>query len=234
MKDQINQELIKLQQELSKIQTAADQLSKAEDAASELVTAVSDLQAKYSESVAKITQLTEEYLSDNIKNTQTKLDEILLPHKTELENTSKAIEELEKTVRISETKSSESIAALVESHKVQIENVNKILRNYIDLAASTARLSDKIDTIDFPANLGKISVNISEINGELRTIKTDIASINPVFAEFEKRIKRNNKKINFAMTIGMIAFIVLLFVAYQTVLIRYFPNVDVLKDFLPE
>ncbi len=234
MKEKINHELIKLQQELSKIQSAASQLSKAEKASSDVINAVNELQAKYDKSLNKILTLTEEYLKKNNNDTQKSLENILNPHKAELEAASKAILELEKTIKKSEQKSSDALNKLAVGHKQQIDSVNKILRNYLDLAASTAKLSDKIDTVDFPEYLTRISTNISEIGGEITTLRTNLSLVNPVIETLEKRIKRNNKKINFAMTVGILAFIVLLFVAYQTVLIRYFPEAHVLKEFLPE
>lgn len=225
MTEKINQELIKLQHELISLQTAAEQLNKAEKASSDVISALRDLHDQYEKSLSDIGALTEEHLNGNKELLSNYLNEILYPHKEELEKTSEKLKLLEISVRQSQAHSADSIKALVVSHEKQIEKMNKVLKKYLDLATSTAKLSDKIDTIDFPANLNRISANISEINGEMRTIKTDISSVNPILADFEKRIKRNNRKINFGLIIGVIAFFVLLLSFVQIALVPYFPEI---------
>ncbi len=226
MKEKINQELIRLQQELNKLQTATEQLSKAETASTNVIAASADLKTAFGESLSKVTKIAETFFADSQTDTQTQLNNALNLHKIDLEQLIVNLTDLHKGIQQSEMGLTYHLNTLALSHKEQIEAVNKLLRNYLDLASSTAKLADKIDSVDFPANLDKISANISEINTELRTVKTEIASLNPVFSAFDRRLKKSNRKMNTALIFGISALIIITLGVWQTVIAPKFPDLD--------
>ncbi len=233
MKEKINQELIRLQQELSNLQTAAEQLSKAEKASSDVIGATRELSLKFGESLKNISEISAKFYADSHTSTQTQLDQTLSAHKLDLEQLIVNLTDLHKGIQQNEMGLTYHLNALALSHKEQIEAVNKLLRNYLDLASSTAKLSDKIDSIDFPANLGKISANISEINSEFRSVKTEIAALTPILYRYDKRIRRNNRKINIALIFGISAFIIVAFGVWQTAVVPHFPELDIFQFITP-
>jgi len=227
MKEKINQELIRLQQELSNLQTAAEQLSKAEKASTDVINATRELSQKFGESLKSISDISAKFYSDNQSATQTLLNDTLSAHKLDLEQLIVNLTDLHKGIQQNEMGMTYHLNALALSHKEQIEAVNKLLRNYLDLASSTAKLSDKIDSIDFPANLGKISANIGEINTEFRSVKTEIAALTPILERYDKRIRRNNRKINVALIFGIAVFVIVTFGVWQTAIVPHFPDLDI-------
>ncbi len=226
MKDQINQELIKLQTELGNLGSAVSQISKAEKLSSEIVAAVQDMQSKYEAQFEKISGHFENYLSQLTKNSEDNFQKSVEKNAADSEEIQKIVAHISAEAHnlLSETQS--QVGILVEHHSSQITEINNLLQSYLQLAKSTTALSVQIEKVDFPTRMDKITVNIGEMNSEIRQIQAHLKSIadNPVLANLENRIRKNNKKINFIAGLAIIALLLLLGLTYEIIILKYFPQ----------
>lgn len=234
MNEIINNELAKLQNELSTLGTAVSKIDQAEKLSTEVVKSVQELHGKYKESFDLLEKETKKYYKDNLNDTNKKVSEIIDEIKKQSENSKKTLEDLQSQILKSDKKNTEEVNKLIESHKIQIEKVENLLKSYLDLANSTALLTDKINKIDFARKFDKLYANMSELNIEIRTVKEialDTAK-NETLDFLQKRLKKNNRKTNFVMFLTILSFLAIIFMAYQFVVLKYFPDYDYLKEFL--
>ncbi len=165
------------------------------------------------------------------------VNEIISSQKKQIAESKKIISDLQRNVKQNEQKNISALQKhteetkkivnkLIYSHKQQINEVNTLLDNYLSLAKSTAQLSDKIDTIDFPKKLDNISTNIDDMNLEIRKIQENIKKIetDETLSVVQKKIKRANKRTNFTIFLAFVIIIMLFALGYELVFIKYFPD----------
>lgn len=239
MKEKINQELSRLQKELSKLESAVAQIEKAEKISTSVIDAVKEVQKNYADHLTSVQKSTDKYLKDSAKQAEEKIKHVLNIQLKQTEETKKTITALQAEIKKAESgsqagisklidKTTKDISALTKSHNEQIEKVNLLLKDYLELASSTAQLSDKIDEVNFPVRLDKIMTNTGEINKEIRNIQADVKRISEdeTITNLQKKVTKNNRKINFTIFTAIIILLVMLFVAYDLVIIKHFPNLD--------
>lgn len=248
MKEKINQELVKLEKELSSLDNAVSQIRKAEKISTEVIDAVKKLHTKYTESIEKINSNTETHLNESVKKTEEKIletidfqkqqaENIFQKQKDQIEESRKIITELkneithtgEKTnteIQIIIDNNKTEIKTLTEIHYKQINEVNSLLKNYLDLADSANKLSESIEQVNFPQRLDKITVNIGDINKEIRNILANIKilSEDDSIEILQKRVRKNNRKINFTILMVILIFLILIFLGYEIIFLKYFPK----------
>ncbi len=248
MKEKINQELVKLEKELSSLNSAVSQIRKAEKISTEVIDAVKKLHTKYTESLEKVNTNTESHLNESVKKTEEKILEtidfqkeqaknIFGNQKTQIEESKKLITDLRNEIISSGKKNNDEVQKIIEDNKTQvktltdthhkqIDEINSLLNNYLNLADSTNKLSDKIEEVNFPQRLDKISVNIGDINNEIRNILGHIRDLSEddSIEVLQKKVRKNNRKINFTIFMVIITFIILLFLGYEIIFLKYFPN----------
>jgi polyhydroxyalkanoate synthesis regulator phasin len=244
MKEKINKELTRLQKELQDLESAAKQIKNAEAIATEVSQSVRDIQKKYGEHLDAIQTQTQNTLKEQSEKTQKTIDTLSEKQKLQIEESKKQLDELKKelsetnganTLKIDEylNKSLESNRQMFESHEKQVAEVNKLLENYLDLAESAGKLAERIDQVNFPERLDKITINTGEIQTQIRQIQNNVQGIrsDTRLDILTKKLKKNSRRTNYVLLFGILSFIMLLFTSYA-LLVKYLPQLDYLKDFL--
>ena len=239
MKEKINQELSRLQKELAKLESAVAQIEKAEKISTSVIEAVNGVQKSYAENLTTVQKSVDKYLQDSAKQAEEKIKHVLNIQLKQAEESKKVIKDLNAEIKKAESgsqagitklvdKTTKDIAGLTKSHNEQIEKVNLLLQDYLELASSTAQLSDKIDDVNFPVRLDKIITNVGEMNKEIRNIQADVKRIaeDNTIETLQKKVKKNNRKINFTIIVAIIILLVVLFIGYDLVFVKYFPNLN--------
>jgi chromosome segregation ATPase len=246
MKEKINKELTRLQKELQDLESAAEQIKKAETIATEVTQSVRDIQKKYGEHLDAIQSQTQTTLKEQSEKTQKTIETLSEKQKLQIEDSKKQLDDLKKELGESNTanskklneyldKSLESNRQMFESHEKQVAEVNKLLANYLDLAESAGKLAERIDQVNFPERLDKITINTGEIQTQIRQIQNNVQGIrsDTRLDVLSKKLKKNTRRTNYILLFGILSFIMLLFTSYA-LLIKYLPQLDYLKDLLPD
>ncbi|MEA2041246.1 MAG: hypothetical protein U9N85_01665 [Bacteroidota bacterium] len=244
MKDQINKELTRLQKELQGIESAVTQINKAESIASQVTKSVKEIQSKYIEHLDALKKQTKDILDKNseasLKNIQTLTDS----HQKEMAKTNKEIQALKTDIVDINKKNTDQIkqlskethqgnVELTSSHEKQMAEVNKLLANYLELAESTGKLSERISHVNFPERLDKITINTGEIQTQIRQLQNNMQALraDTRLNTLTKKLKKNTKRTNFVVLLGVLSFVMLLFTSYA-LFVKYMPQMDILKEFL--
>lgn len=234
MNETINKELENLQNELATLDTAVKQISKAEKLSSEIVKAIESLNKKYQESFDKIFAETQKLFEKNSTENEKKITVLITDYQRRTQESKAIFDKIQtENTTIAQTNAAE-IENLIESHKIQLQKVDSMLESYIELAESTSKLADKIDNIYFEQQFNKLSANLSEINIEVRTVKeiaTDTVK-KETLDLLQKRLRRNNRKVNFTMYLMIATFVIVALMAYQFAVIKYFPESNFLEQIL--
>jgi hypothetical protein len=229
MTDTINQELANLQTELANLGNAVSQITKAEKISTDMLAAVQDMQKKYDVQFDKISTYFENYLSQTAKTSADTIQKTAETHNAGVENAQQSLAQISTNTQnlLSETQS--QIGVLVENHSSQITEINNLLQSYLQLAQSTTSLSVQIEKVDFPTRLDKITVNIGEMNSEIRQIQAHLKSIadDPILINMENRIRKNNKKINLLTVLIIAALVLLTGLTYEILILKYFPGLGI-------
>mgnify|MGYP005844050091 CR=1 FL=1 len=246
MKEKINKELTRLQKELQDLESAAEQIKKAETIATEVTQSVRDIQKKYGEHLDAIQSQTQTTLKEQSEKTQKTIDTLSEKQKLQIEDSKKQLDDLKKELGESNTanskklneyldKSLESNRQMFESHEKQVAEVNKLLANYLDLAESAGKLAERIDQVNFPERLDKITINTGEIQTQIRQIQNNVQGIrsDTRLDILSKKLKKNTRRTNYILLFGILSFIMLLFTSYA-LLVKYLPQLDYLKDLLTD
>jgi DNA repair exonuclease SbcCD ATPase subunit len=234
MTEKINDELVKLQNELSSLGSAVSKINEAEKIASEVVKSVQELQTKYKESFENIAKETKQFFTDNLNETKKNVAVAIADLKKQTEESKKSLTELQNNLNNSNSKTSVDLNTVIDSHSVQIQKVDALLKSYLDLANSTALLTNKIDKIDFSGNFDKIYANMTELNIEIRTVKEisiDNAK-NDMLEVVHKRLIKNTKRTNAILYIAGFSLLFMLLAAFQFAAMKYFPEYDYLKEYI--
>jgi hypothetical protein len=226
MKDKINSELTKLQTELGNLGNAVSQISKAEKLSNELLSTVKEIQQKYDSQFEKIISHYDSFLAQNSKLGEEHIVKTSEKYVSDVENTRQALAQISAETQnlLNETK--DQIGVLVAHHSSQITETNNLLQSYLELAKATTALSVQIEKVDFPVRLDKISINIGEMNSEIRQIQSHIKSIadDPVLMQMEARMRRTNKKLNWLTVLVVISLLLLAGLTYEIIVIKYLPG----------
>lgn len=244
MEEKINKELTRLQKELQDLESATDQIKKAEKIASEVTASVQEIQKKYGTHLDAIHEQVNSSLKAQAEKSQKTIESISQEQKTQTEESKKQLEALKKELSESNAKNSEKLnqyldeslknnRQMFESHEKQVAEVNKLLENYLDLAESAGKLSQRIESVNFPERLDKLTINTGEIQTQIRQIQSNIQSMrsDTRLDVLSKKLKKNTRRTNYVLLFGVLSFIMLLFTSYA-LLVKYLPQLDYLKDFL--
>ncbi len=236
MNEKINKELANLQNELQTLDNAVKQISKAEKISADIIKAITGLNEKYKQSFDKIFTETQTFFEKKNKESEKQITVVINDYKKQTEETKKVFDNLKAENIKNQQENGIEIVKLIDSHKIQLTKVDTLLESYVDLAKSTSKLSDKIDAVDFSGQFNKLAVNISELNIEIRTVKEIVVDTvkNETLSLLQKRLRRNNRKVNFTMYLMIASFAVLAIMAYQYAVTVYFPEHNLLKQILSE
>jgi len=91
-------------------------------------------------------------------------------------------EYLEKSQTIYQLQVSE-VDSILGSHKNQIEEVQSILSGYMNLAQTTTKLTQTIETVDFPQRLSEVEAAVQEMKQEFENTQMLVMSV-------EKNLKK--------------------------------------------
>jgi len=236
MSEKINIELANLQNELQTLDNAVKQISKAEKISADIIKAITGLNEKYKQSFENIFKETQTFFENKNKESEKQITVVINDYKKQTEETKKVYEDLKVENVKNQQENGIEIIKLIDSHKIQLTKVDTLLESYVDLAKSTSKLSDKIDAVDFSEQFNKLAVNISELNIEIRTVKEIVVDTvkTETLSLLQKRLRRNNRKVNFTMYLMIASFAVLALMVYQYAVTVYFPEHNLLKQILSE
>lgn len=95
------------------------------------------------------------------------------------------------------------VQKLAESHNKQVDEVQKLLDNYLDLAEATAKLPDEINKIDFPVRLDRMEEAIQGLNDSLLRTQSNLDGLESRLGEkldkydaLGNKINKNSSQIN--------------------------------------
>ncbi len=234
MKEKINIELAKLQKELGNLETAVSQISKAEKISTEVVKSIQELNVKYDTQFTKLIEEFDKYLSESIKKTESKyietvnknqevINQLIALSTSQSENSKQIFDSLQKDTETLIVQTQEQTQHLIEQHSIQVEEVNKLLKSYLELAQSTTKLTDQLNSVDFPIRLDKIYANIGEMNTEIRRIQSMVKLVaeDPRIFEIQEKVKKNSKKLNFLTILTIITLLFILGLSYELIFSKY-------------
>ncbi len=230
----VNEELIKIQDELSTLESAIKQIETTKAMADDLVKSVKNLQDKYASHLELITKETNKLIEDTNNKAGKLINDLSAKHTKQLEDVTDIFEKYHKQTVNTQNKNNDlinktlsktdsQIYQISSSHNKQIQEVQELLTNYLDLAQSTATLTEEIERINFPKRLGNIENAAKQLNQVQVQLKED-------FSEFENnnsKILKNSKQTKRRATTTMIFTLITLIVALGIgldVALKYFPN----------
>ena len=152
MNNDIHTHLEKLKTELNKLEPAVKHLQKADENATLLVNTLTNIHKEFT----KHLQNFEKSLSDANEKHQKQLT-------TEIQESIKKI--------------SDATEQYLKSNSSFEKQIRVLLSEYNGLRASTLKLINRIESIDFPAHLDKLDASVSSINQGLQNTQTRIGDL---------------------------------------------------------
>jgi hypothetical protein len=233
MNDKINNELIKIQDELAALEGAAKQIEKAESIASGVISTIRELQGKYTNHLEYIQKQVEGILSQAGSQAESLAKNLSEKYTSQLEEVSGIFEDYHKQTVLAQNQNNDLIKRTLEktdsqiyqissSHNKQIEEVHSLLQNYLELAQSTATLSEIVQKIDFPMRLGNLENAAIQLNQVQVQLKSDFQTIETANIEVIKRTKSINKKSTIIMIFVFAIFIGVLGISLNLVFPQLF------------
>jgi membrane-bound ClpP family serine protease len=233
MNEIINKELIKIQDELSALESAVKQVEKAESVASSVISSIKELQGKYVNHLEYIQKQVDGLFSQTGSQTEILVKDLSGKYTKQLEEVSAIFENYHNETVSAQNQNNELIKSTIEktdsqvnelsaSYNKQIEEVQSLLKNYLELAQSTATLTDLVQKIDFPKRLGNLENAAVQLNQVQVQLKTDFQIVETANNEIVKRTKKISRK----STITMI-FVILTFLGVLGIMLdlhKYFPQ----------
>jgi len=234
MNEIINKELIKIQDELLALDGAAKQVAKAESVASNLISSIRELQGKYANHLDYIQKQVESLFSQTGSQTEVLVKDLSDKYTKQLEEVSSIFEDFHKETVSMQNQNNDLIKKTLEktdsqvyqlsaSHNKQIDEVQSLLHNYLDLAQSTATLTDLVQKIDFPKRLGNLENAAMQLNQVQVQLKTDFQIVEAANAEIVKRTKSISKKSTWILIFVVLIFIGVLGISFDV--IKNFPKI---------
>lgn len=129
----------------------------------------------------KNTELTQEFLETTTTNNKETLDKLL-------EETQSNMQEEKEFVQMQINGFKKKIDEMLQSHTDKVKSEQQILDNYLELATSTAELSNFLKTVDFPEKLDGLKLQ----NDELKVQNTELKDL---YIEQAKKNAEQAKKI---------------------------------------
>ena len=234
MNEKINKELVKIQDELSALDTAVKQIEKAETIASGVIKSIDQLQGKYSNHLEFLQKQVGELLEKNEKQAGDRLNELSENLKKQAEEISNTFAEYHKKTVATQNennalikrtfeKTDSQIYQISASHSKQIEDVNELIKKYLDLAQSTAELNEEIKLIDFPVRLKNLENAAKQLNQVQVELNNDFQSIDVKTDRILKKTIKTNRKSTFTMIFTILIFIIAAGIGLD-VLLKYYPD----------
>jgi chromosome segregation ATPase len=239
MNEKINNELLKIQDELSALEGAVKQIEKAETVASSVIKTINELQGKYSNHLDFIQKQVGDILEQTSGKANSLVDDLSEKYTQQLEEVSEIFEDYHKKtvstqnqnnvlIRKTLEKTDSQIYQLSSSHNKQIEEVNSLLTNYLDLAQSTATLTEEVQKINFPKRLGNLENAAKQLNQVQVQLKDDFSSFDEKSDSILKNTKKTRRRTTTTMIIAFLTLITVLGIGLKVAL-DYWPT---LLDFM--
>jgi hypothetical protein len=234
MNEIINKELIKIQDELVALESAAKQITKAESVANSVISTIRELQGKYANHLDYVQKQVDSLFSQTGSQTELLVKDLSDKYTKQLEDVTAIFEDYHKQTVAAQNQNNDLIKRTLDktdsqvyqissSHNKQIDEVQSLLQNYLELAQSTATITDLIQKIDFPKRLGNLENAAMQLNQVQVQLKSDFQIVEAANAEIVKRTKSISKK----STITLI-FVIIIFIGILGI------SMDVLNKFFPQ
>jgi hypothetical protein len=239
MNEMINNELIKIQDELSALDSAVKQIEKAETIASSVIKTITELQGKYSNHLDFIQKQVAGLLTESSGKVQQLTQDLSDKYTRQLQEVSGIFENYHKNTVLTQNQNNDLIKRTLDktdsqiyqigaSHNKQIEEVQTLLQNYLELAQSTAKLTEEVQKINFPKRLGNLENAAMQLNQVQVQLKTDFQT----FEDKNEEVRKFSVKMNRKSTITLV-FVVLIFAIVAAlgieVLLKYPQLLEYLK-----
>jgi len=234
MNEIINKELIKIQDELVALEGAAKQIEKAESIANSVISTIRELQGKYANHLDYVQKQVDGLLAQTGSQTELLVKGLSDKYTKQLEDVTGIFEDYHKQTVSAQNQNNDLIKRTLEktdsqvyqissSHNKQIDEVQSLLQNYLELAQSTATITELIQKIDFPKRLGNLENAAMQLNQVQVQLKTDFQKVEAANAEIVKRTKSISKKTTFTLIFVIVIFIGILGISFE-LLFKYFPQ----------
>lgn len=239
MNDKINNELIKIQDELSALDSAVKQIHKAELVANSVIKTINELQGKYSNHLDYIQKQVDGILNETNSHSEQLINDLSEKYTRQLQEVSEIFEDYHKKTVSTQNENNDLIKKTLDktdsqiyqisaSHNKQIDEVQTLLQNYLELAQSTATLTEEVQKINFPKRLGSLESAAVQLNQVQVQLKDDFQAFETKSDEILKNTKKSRRRITTTMIMVGLGLIIVAGIGVD-VLLKYFPN---LLDFL--
>ena len=239
MNEKINSELIKIQDELMAFDNAVKQIEKAESIASSVIKTINELQGKYSSHLDFVQKQVDDILSKNSSKADTLVQGLSDKYTKQLEEVSEIFEDYHKKTVSTQNQNNDLIKRTLDktdaqiyqissSHNKQIEEVHGLLANYLDLAQSTATLTDEVQQINFPKRLGNLENAAKQLNQVQVQLREDFETFETKSDQILKNTKKTRRRTTTTMIMTFLTLIAVLGIGLKVAL-DYWPT---LLDFM--
>jgi len=149
---------------------------------------------KYTELTIKTEDLTHEYLKKTVTENKNILDEITKNSVNQVEKQQQKLEEFynqthaKLTGYYTETES--KLTEVLVSHNDKINKVDELLAGYLELAQSTASLTQVLENVDFPKRLDELNVSIQKNKESVEKINYIVSAINKLQTENSQKLQK--------------------------------------------
>jgi len=239
MNEKINNELVKIQDELSALDNAVKQIEKAESVASSVIKTINELQGKYSNHLEFIKKQVDGILGQTTDKADTLVKDLSDKYTKQLEEVSEIFEDYHKKTVATQNQNNDLIKRTLDktdsqiyqissSHNKQIEEVHGILSNYLELAQSTARLTEEVQQINFPKRLGNLEGAAKQLNQVQVQLRDDFQSFEVKNDQILKNTKKTRRRTTTTMIMAFLTLVAVLGIGLKVAL-DYWPT---LLDFM--
>jgi chromosome segregation ATPase len=111
----------------------------------------------------------------------------------------------------------EKINELSDSHKEQINEVQKLIDSYKELAEATSKLPEQIEGVNFPSRLDNIEASISNINQQMTATQKQVNGLELKIeneaeksTEIARQMTRYNNQLSTVKVFTILLFILML------------------------
>lgn len=239
MNEKINNELVKIQDELSALDNAVKQIHKAESVANSVIKTITELQGKYSSHLEFIQKQVDGILSQTSTQAENLVKDLSAKYTKQLEEVGDIFEDYHKKTVLTQNQNNDLIKRTLDktdsqiyqissSHNKQIDEVQSLLQNYLELAQSTATLTEEVQKINFPKRLGSLETAAVQLNQVQVQLKDDFQAFETKSDQILKNTIKSRRRITTTMILVAAGLVAVAGIGLD-VLLKYFPN---LLDFL--
>ncbi len=235
----VNEELIKIQDELTAMESAVKQIESTKTMTNDLIKNVKELQEKYANHLESITKETNKLIEETNSKAGRLVNDLSVKHSKQLENVTEIFEKYHKQTVNTQNKNNDlinrtlsktdsQIYQISSSHSKQIQEVQELLTNYLDLAQSTATLTEEVQRINFPKRLGNIENAAKQLNQVQVQLKSDFSEFESNNTKILNNTRKAKRRATTTMIFALITLVIVLGIGLDVAL-KYFPN---MLDFL--